>query len=330
MAKNTTPRAPRASRKGAAVAAIEIQLNMTTGADLVEGDPELASLSALIDSIVVSDEVKVGAADDEVIIEPDEEVAAAVAAEVTPAAPSAEDAMLDEMIAQLSAPDVSDADIEAAVEAAEATEASMRAAVPDAADPGAEPTEGEIATAPTTGKPAKKVKSVGTGAPRVYWGKNKVGRIQARLGESAGEYTVLTLADAGLDEAALKLKVQETYDIIAKMNSKKANRAAMFIEFVAGKKASLNNVISRTLSVLAADGFISTGMQGNSMVNLLAVPYTVAAARAMGGNTISMLEDLAVLAPDGKGRFVGNPESLLLMKANSMLGLTFKTPAAAS
>jgi hypothetical protein len=164
----------------------------------------------------------------------------------------------------------------------------------------------------------------------------KVRRLKDKLGDSAAEYTVLTLDDAGLDEEALKLKVEETFALIAKMNKKEANRAAMFIEFVAGKKAQMNNVLKRVLTVLSNDGYLATGLQGNVMQDLLAVPYTTGAARAMGGNTIGMYEDLAVIKADGKGRFIANPDSLLLMKANQLLGLQYKAapvveaPAAAT
>jgi hypothetical protein len=148
---------------------------------------------------------------------------------------------------------------------------------------------------------------------------DKVERLQARMGEQLGEYTVLTTADALVDEAQLAAVVDRTLEIMRAMNSKEKNRASNFIEWLSGKKAKLNNVLERVLIVLDRDGFVSTGNEGNVFKDLLARPYSPASARAMGGNTVGMFTDLKVIMADGKGRFVANPDSLLLMKAQSML-----------
>jgi hypothetical protein len=50
----------------------------------------------------------------------------------------------------------------------------------------------------------------------------------------------------------------------------------------------------------------------------------------MGGNTISMFADLKVILAEGKGRFVANPDSLLLAKVKSMLTAAAKAPAPAA
>jgi hypothetical protein len=91
------------------------------------------------------------------------------------------------------------------------------------------------------------------------------------------------------------------------------------IEFLAGKKASMSEVTSRILTLLHKDGFVTTGNDGNVFKDLVARPYSPGAARAMGGNNIGMLTDLKLIVADGKGKFVANPDSLLLIKANSML-----------
>lgn len=211
----------------------------------------------------------------------------------------------------------SDDTLEAAVMGAEAIEASLALATPEGVvEAGAVPTGTESDVQPEPAAEAAKPKR--TPVPRKFYS-NKADRLKDRMGDSLVEYTVLTMADAGVTDEELKAKMDETLAIIAKMNKKEQNRASMFIEFIAGKKAKPNEVLDRTLKVLARDGFISTGKEGNVYLDLLKKPYSEGAARAMGGNTISMLADLKVLNADGKQKFVANPESLLLMKANTLL-----------
>jgi hypothetical protein len=153
---------------------------------------------------------------------------------------------------------------------------------------------------------------------------NKADRLVDRIGtERLGEFTVLTAADAGITDEDVKAAMEATMAIIKGMSGKKQNRASFLIEFVANKRAKLNPVLDRVLRVLARDGHITTSNEGNMLQDLVkGAGYTGAAARAMGGNTVAMFADLKLLVADGKGKFVGNPESLLLTKVNAMLGLT--------
>jgi len=80
-------------------------------------------------------------------------------------------------------------------------------------------------------------------------------------------------------------------------------------------------VLERVLKVLDRDGYLQTGAEGNVIKDLLARPYSMASARAMGGNTIGVYADLKLIVPDGKGRFIANPDSLLLAKARSLLAV---------
>jgi hypothetical protein len=41
----------------------------------------------------------------------------------------------------------------------------------------------------------------------------------------------------------------------------------------------------------------------------------------MGNNTLAAMRDFAVIQKDAEGRYVANPESLILMKVNAMLDL---------
>lgn len=201
-------------------------------------------------------------------------------------------------------------ELEVAVTRAEAVDAMMATATVDEITVGASPSETEAAPG--------EVKAKRVVTPRKHY-TDKVERLKDRVGAELAEYTVLTTADALVDEAELSAVMERTLGIIREMNSKQKNRASNLIEFLSGKRARLNNVLERVLRVLERDGVIQTGNEGNVMKDLLARPYSPASARAMGGNTIGMYADLKLIVADGKGKYVANPDSLLLAKARSML-----------
>lgn len=226
------------------------------------------------------------------------------------------DALLAPEAAPAAAPELSLDELETAVTRAEATEAMIAAATTEEVVEGAAPSGDAAEDAPVKAKRA---------APTRKHYADKIERLKDRVGAALPEYAVLTTADA-LDEATLESAVERTLEIIRNMNSKEKNRATNFIEFLSGKKARLNEVLERVLKVLDRDGFITTGNEGNVFKDLIARPYSPASARAMGGNTIGMYADLKVIVPDGKGKFVANPHSLLLIKARALLAAA---PAAA-
>lgn len=156
--------------------------------------------------------------------------------------------------------------------------------------------------------------------PRKHYA-SKVERVTDKLGETLGDYTVLTLSDAALAGDELAAKQAETLEILKGAGVKVQNRMTMLLEFVAGKSSKLNEVIDRAFKLLKTDGHITVGEKGNFHQNLLAKPYSVAAARAMGNNTLAAMRDFKVIAKDAEGKYVANPESLILMKINGMLGL---------
>lgn len=211
------------------------------------------------------------------------------------------------------------ADLEAAVHRAEATEAMMAAAVVEDVVEGAVPT-GDAAevVAAKEGAASKPAKPGRTVTPRRHYS-DKVERLKDRMGASLAEYTVLTTADALVDETDLKVVMERTLEIIRSMNSKEKNRASNFMEFLSGKKGRLNEVLERVLRLLEREGYLTTGNGGNVMKDLMARPYSPASARAMGSNTVNMYAALKVIVPDGKGKYVANPDSLLLAKARSLL-----------
>jgi hypothetical protein len=225
---------------------------------------------------------------------------------------------VDEVVGDIRAGEVvvSADDLSAALASAEATSDMLASATAEVADGSVTGDASDVVAEGEVAKPKKER------VPRVSYA-NKADRIAARLGDKLAEYTVLTVNDAthAIDDAALQAKMAETMTLIRGMSQKKQNRAGFLMEFVSGKSAKLNEVMARTLKVLAEKGTLTTGKDGNLLANLLARPYSPAAARAMGTNTVAVLEDLKLIVADGKGTYRANPESLLLAKANALLGI---------
>lgn len=234
------------------------------------------------------------------------------------------DLALDDLIASLNAPDeimeittvlttVDDATLSAAVSSAEATELMVSSATPEGVEDGATPTGDATDVVPVAAAKVKKV-----AVPRKHY-TDKTERLKDKLGAGLSEYSVLTLADAEVSDEELVAKMEETMVIIRSLNKKEQNWAVKFIEYLAGKKSSISEVTGTILKLLHEDGQITTGNEGNVFKKLVARPYSPGAARAMGGNNVGMLKDLKLILEDGKGKYIANPDSLLLMKANSML-----------
>lgn len=320
------PRAPRTKKSDT------LQLNMLQSADdslnqlLAElGAPEAAD--EVVEPAFKGAEIEVIAAEETL---PDDVLAAlaevdefASLDEITEAAPAAAAAIEPVVAAEIefAAPVVAEPEPEddpLAALIADADDATFEAA--PVAEEGGEAEEGaEEGAAPAKVKREAK--------PRKFYS-DQTERLRDNLGDNLQGYMVLTAADADLDEEALKKCMSDTLALIKDMNKKEQKWAAKFIEFLAGKKSSLSEVTHRMLKVLERDGHISMGTEGNAYKDLLAKPYSPGAARAMGGNNLGMLKDLKVVVADGaKGRYIANPDSLLLAKAKSMLSTS--TPAAA-
>lgn len=149
---------------------------------------------------------------------------------------------------------------------------------------------------------------------------SKTERLQDKLGAALGDYTVLELADSLLEGDALKAKQDETMLALKEAGVKVQNRMTFFMEFVSGRSSKLNEVAKTALKLLHTEGKIGMGEKGNLYLALLAHPYSSATAKAMGGNTILAMKLLKMISQGEKGEYVPNPNSLYLMKLNSMLG----------
>lgn len=240
---------------------------------------------------------------------------------------------LSELIASLESPEIFEeaqiitsvadtAILDAAVMGAEAIEVSVAAATPTGViEAGAAPS-GEIPAAMSFSSVSDAVPAAATpkrtAIPRKHY-TDKTERLKDKLGAGLAEYSVLTLADAGVTDAELSVVMENTMVIIRGMSGKAQNWAVKLIENLSGKKSSMSEVTARIFKLLRQDGFVTTGNTGNMYLNLLEKPYSPGAARAMGGNNLAMMLALRIIEADGKGRFVPNHDSLLLMKANSLL-----------
>ena len=121
---------------------------------------------------------------------------------------------------------------------------------------------------------------------------------------------VLELNDADLKGDALKAKQDETLAVIDAMSIKVKNRASLRFDFVSGKTTKPNEIMKRALDCLAQDGKLATGDKGNLHLNLLSKPYSPAAARSMGRNTLTVLEKLRMITLSAKGEYVPNADSM--------------------
>lgn len=150
---------------------------------------------------------------------------------------------------------------------------------------------------------------------------SKEERLTDKLGDKLSGFLVLTSSDAKLVGDELAAKQAETIEVLKGAGLKVQNRMTMLLEYVAGKNTNgLNKAILRAIGLLKRDGHIKTGDKGNFHLDLIANPYSVAAARAMGNNTVAALRNLQMIAKAEDGTYVPNPESLVLTKVNKMLG----------
>ena len=171
--------------------------------------------------------------------------------------------------------------------------------------------DAEGAEAPSSGK---------KWVPR-YTNSSKSTVLQHRLGEDAQNYLLLETQDAALDAEGLKKKMDEVLATIDACGQKKVQEKAVMLFSWMKKGGALNEVMARTLKVLARDGYITTGDKGNLHAELLSKPYSPGTARAQAGQMATMLPMLHIANKAEKGKLVANPESLIMMKAVAELGL---------
>lgn len=175
----------------------------------------------------------------------------------------------------------------------------------------------KVAKEPKAPKVPKEPKEAKPKVERKYYA-NKMERITDKLGADFENYMLLEKGDLLLSADEQSVKKAETMATIMGSGSKVQNRQTFIIEFVAGKSAKLNKVISLALHLTKTAGFVSTGAEGNYLGVLKDEGYSLNAAKAMGGNSLLALKTLKVLKEDGKGRFIANHDSIILEKLTAL------------
>lgn len=295
---------------------------------------ENAVLNDLLDELGGGDDTTLSAAHDEIIEETIAEPVIEAAIEPALEAAGAESAVQAELEQALAELPADDTPVVAApvvkhqpMRDADFDEVALQAAIAEAtakayAEQGAGVTGGEADKPSEVSQEASEKKSKGRpkAAPserHVVLSKSQ--KVASKLGEKASEFLVLELADAELDEAALKAKqdaVLAEIDGLAKKVSEKAVQLFGWLK----NGGSLNEVMKRTFEVLAKDGEITSGAKGNLQTNLLAKPYSAGTAASQANQMFMLLPMLKVTMRE-RGRMIANPESVILMKAKAELGL---------
>jgi hypothetical protein len=298
------------------------QVNMatvaTTDADSNDGLAEM--LAAIAGEEMVLPDAPTGA---EPGADPSEVIEAEASAEVAPTEADIEAAVLDAQIHDINAtPAPTSEATSSEVEPTPAPAKAGRKGLSDdekakrAADREAKKVERDAKRAAAKAAAAARPK-------KTYFGDRKVDRMKATIGEGAlRDMAVLTVSDAANEGEALTELQDGFLKTLDGMSIKVKNRATYLLEFAAGAKPQLNEIVRRAFEVLHNDGKIVTGDNGNYIQNLVARPYGIGTARAAGNNTIQLLKTLKVIVPGAeKQTFVGNAESMLLGKVNDRLGL---------
>lgn len=163
---------------------------------------------------------------------------------------------------------------------------------------------------------------------RVFFGRNKMGRLEHKLGANIGNVFILSTDDAELEGDALNAKVLENKAAFQKLAQKVQNRATNVIEFIGGKASRLNVVTESIVRLLAKDRKLTTGDKGN-IFGKLGASYSPGAARATGNSTLGMLRALNIVSESGKGVFEPCEKSTFLALISERLGLSFADNAGA-
>lgn len=155
--------------------------------------------------------------------------------------------------------------------------------------------------------------------------------LKSRLNGDVAGTIVLEFGDADLTPEELAAKQTELLDLLnvrphqskdGSTQKKVAEKVVMLFAYLKNG-GNLNEVLRRTFTLLAADGYVQMGKTGNLTANLLAKPYSPGTANAQGGQMMQMLPLLKIALPDpaNKGRLVVNPESVIFARMVELLGL---------
>jgi hypothetical protein len=145
-------------------------------------------------------------------------------------------------------------------------------------------------------------------------------RILHNLGDKTGDFMLLELKDAELTGDKLKERNKEVLALIDAIPAKKVGEKALQLFKWMHNGGDMNEVMRRAFTLLAKDSQLESGDKGNLQTDLLKKPYSVGTARSQSNQMFMLMPALKITIKE-KGRMVANPDSLILMKVNSILGL---------
>jgi hypothetical protein len=240
--------------------------------------------------------------------------------------------LLDELLAKLDddvidetviedIPSISEADIEMAVAGAVKDEAMIAAYAEQPA--GSDTVEVAVVEKPAkkakAPKVAKEPKEVKEKKERIFFSK-KSERIKHKLGDKVSDFLILEMSDATLDADTLKARQEQILsDIDTKLAKKVGEKAAQLLDWYS-KGGKLNEIMRRAFTVLVTENELTSGDKGNLQQDLLAKPYSLGTARSQA-NQVFMLFPFYKITVKEKGRMIMNPDSVMLAKARSQLGI---------
>ncbi len=158
---------------------------------------------------------------------------------------------------------------------------------------------------------------------RIFFGRNKLGRLENKLGNDFGKRMVLSIRDTELSDDEIAAKISSNKEAFRDLAVKVQNRATNLIEFVSGKSKRLNPVIEIAVRMLSRERVLVTGDKGNLQTKLQTL-YTEGAARAMGNSTMGALRALGIVIPGTeKQTYVANEDSTILALLSNAMLLSF-------
>lgn len=146
-------------------------------------------------------------------------------------------------------------------------------------------------------------------------------KIAHRLGDKAGDFLVLEMADATLSAEELTAKQAEMMKAFDATSQIKVREKMVQLFGYLRNGGKLNEVMRRSFTVLIADGQLTSGDKGNLHLNLLTKPYSPGTARAQSGQIFSLFPALKIVVKSERGVYVANPDSVILQTMKTTLGL---------
>lgn len=249
-----------------------------------------------------------------------------------------------ELLAGLGMPEVNEAgpteaadseipelELEAAVSAAEVTEANheLYAEQPSGEDLKLGEPAAVVETAkPKKGKKAKKAEGEGEEkAPRkpreTMIGKKLSEIMSSKMGDQIGDFMVWDAAEAELEADSLQAMIKERVDLLNTLPMKPQNKFRYIMKTLQ-TGAALQEYVKRAFICLVRDGEITTGKEGNYVKEMTAPASGKAFGMGTANSQVAQMQTLLPfikVATKEKGKLILNPNSLIVEALKPHLGL---------